>query len=106
MTSRRISTPSRRICPVEGSTRPVSILTVVDFPEPFGPRYPVTSPDFTLKLTSLTTGTRRYRFVNFWTSSVDMTVCVICPFAIYRLTIELSRHMPLVNGFVETYHAM
>jgi hypothetical protein len=31
------------------------IFTVVDLPEPFGPRYPVTSPGCTEKLTSFTT---------------------------------------------------
>jgi hypothetical protein len=61
----RTSASSKRITPEEGSTRPVSIFTVVDFPEPFGPRYPVTSAEFTLKLTSFTTLTPRYRFVNF-----------------------------------------
>src|SRR5215471_8539660 len=75
MRSCRISTPSSRISPCDGSTRPVSILTVVDLPDPLGPRYPVTSLDFTVKLTSWTTGTRRYRFVNLRTSRV--AICVL-----------------------------
>jgi hypothetical protein len=37
--------------PELGSMRPVSILTVVDFPEPFGPRYPVTCPAAIVKFT-------------------------------------------------------
>jgi hypothetical protein len=35
----------------------VIIFMVVDLPEPFGPRYPVTSPGRTLNLTSSTTAT-------------------------------------------------
>src|SRR6478736_6315845 len=37
--------------PFVGKSRPSSILTVVDFPEPLGPSRPNTSPRFTSKLT-------------------------------------------------------
>ena len=36
--------PSASMCPDVGTRMPVSILMVVDFPAPFGPRYPTISP--------------------------------------------------------------
>ena len=33
-----------KISPLSGSKKPVSIFIVVDFPAPFGPRKPTTSP--------------------------------------------------------------
>src|SRR3954468_10996689 len=38
------SRPSTRAVPAEGASRPVSILIVVDFPAPFGPRKPKNEP--------------------------------------------------------------
>src|SRR5262245_31855974 len=55
--------------PEVGSISHVSIFTVVDLPEPFGPRYPVTSPPLSAKSTWSTTLRPRYRFVRFRTSS-------------------------------------
>src|SRR5215469_12080314 len=43
--------PWKRISPVVISISPVIIFMVVDLPEPFGPRYPVTSPARAVKLT-------------------------------------------------------
>src|SRR3954470_12359019 len=43
--------PKSSMWPFVGKRRPRSILTVVDFPEPFGPRRPKTSPRLTSKLT-------------------------------------------------------
>jgi hypothetical protein len=40
--------------PESGASRPKIRRIVVDFPEPFGPRNPVTTPGCTLKLRSLT----------------------------------------------------
>ena len=49
-----MSVPSKRIVPLVGGISPVIIFTVVDLPDPFGPRYPSTSPGRTEKLTRLT----------------------------------------------------
>jgi len=35
-----MSSPRMRIAPLVGASKPVSILMVVDFPAPFGPRKP------------------------------------------------------------------
>src|SRR6476619_7790977 len=43
--------PKISMWPLVGKRRPRSILTVVDFPEPFGPSRPNTSPRRTSKLT-------------------------------------------------------
>src|SRR5256885_11850360 len=43
--------PKISMWPLVGKSRPRSILTVVDLPEPFGPSRPNTSPRFTSKLT-------------------------------------------------------
>src|SRR4026207_1810804 len=43
--------PKTSMCPLVGYKRPRSILTVVDFPEPFGPSSPKTSPRRTSKST-------------------------------------------------------
>ena len=37
------------ILPLSGSKKPVNIFIVVDFPAPFGPKNPTTSPRFTAK---------------------------------------------------------
>jgi hypothetical protein len=46
-----IGKPSTSISPERGCSCPVSILIVVDFPAPFGPRKPKISPGSTEKLT-------------------------------------------------------
>ncbi len=51
------------------------ILTVVDLPDPFGPRYPVTSPGMAVKETLFTAVVPGYCFVSARTSSIvaDLT---------------------------------
>src|SRR5205809_1032861 len=49
--TRRGECPNTSMCPRLGYNRPSSILTVVDFPEPFGPSRPNTSPGRTSKST-------------------------------------------------------
>src|SRR5438876_1121343 len=49
--TRRGECPNTSMCPRLGYNRPSSILTVVDFPEPFGPSRPKTSPRRTSKST-------------------------------------------------------
>src|SRR5438876_10746954 len=49
--TRRGECPNTSMCPRLGYNRPSSILTVVDFPEPFGPSSPKTSPRRTSKST-------------------------------------------------------
>jgi len=51
-----MGSPSNRISPSLGVMSPVIIFSVVDLPDPFGPRYPVTSPARARKLTSRTAG--------------------------------------------------
>ena len=46
--------PRISMVPALGSSSPVSILMVVDFPAPFGPRNPKNCPGATLKVTSST----------------------------------------------------
>src|SRR5213594_2786345 len=43
--------PKTSMCPLVGCSKPSSILTVVDLPEPFGPSSPNTSPRRTSKST-------------------------------------------------------
>jgi len=52
------------MCPASGVSRPVSILMVVVFPAPFGPRNPNSSPSGTLKEISSTAVIAPNRFVN------------------------------------------
>ena len=47
--------PSKRVCPDVGRWTPNIIRIVVDLPDPFGPRNPVTRPGSTEKLRSVTT---------------------------------------------------
>jgi hypothetical protein len=49
-----MSAPSSSTVPPEGSSKPVSMPTVVDLPDPFGPSSPSTVPRGTRKLTSRT----------------------------------------------------
>src|SRR6202166_1883937 len=55
-----MSRPPYKTCPCDGSSRPMSIFTVVLFPEPLGPRYPSTCPGIRQKLMLLTAGTEPY----------------------------------------------
>src|SRR5437762_6522806 len=48
------SIPATYAFPALGRIRPVSILIVVDFPAPFGPKKPKNSPRFTCRLTLFT----------------------------------------------------
>ena len=48
--------------PADGVTRPSSILSVVDFPAPLGPRKPVTAPSRAVQLRSSTALTSPNRF--------------------------------------------
>src|SRR6266700_618614 len=50
--------------PRSGASRPSMIRIVVDFPDPFGPRKPVTTPGRTSKLSASTARTRPYRLVS------------------------------------------
>src|SRR5215470_17033634 len=50
----RMSRPTTEPLPAVGRTSPVSILIVVVFPAPFGPRKPNTSPRRTLNVTAST----------------------------------------------------
>src|SRR5438876_1333938 len=52
--SRHTSTPLTQTSPEVGRKRPVSILIVVDFPAPLGPRKPKNSPARTVKFRLLT----------------------------------------------------
>ena len=58
-----MSIPPIRIIPWSGARKPVTIFIVVDFPAPFGPRKPSTSPRPTLNETSSTAVSAPNRFV-------------------------------------------
>jgi len=58
--------------PSEGWSRPANISTVVDLPDPFGPRYPVISPGRMAKLTRSTTVEAPKRLVRLWASSMQI----------------------------------
>src|SRR5262249_21685558 len=60
--SRITSCPATSAEPAVGTARVHSILIVVDFPAPFGPRSPNTSPCLTSKSTPRTACTSPYRF--------------------------------------------
>src|SRR5258705_6581483 len=64
----RIELPAMKASPAVGFRRPVSILTVVDLPDPFGPRNPKIDPLGICRFRSCT-ATRRPKFlVRFWVS--------------------------------------
>src|SRR5262245_27511020 len=69
-----MSAPSQETSPEEVSSSPVSIRAVVLLPEPFGPRYPTTSPRRTAKLTSLTAVMPKNRFTRRRASSMSAPV--------------------------------
>jgi hypothetical protein len=52
-----------RTVPLLGRSRPAIIRIVVDFPAPFGPRNPVTTPGSTTKLSRSTAVLSPYRLV-------------------------------------------
>src|SRR6202451_3525193 len=55
--------PLTRTVPLVGRSSPAIIRIVVDFPAPFGPRKPVTTPGSTTKLSPSTAVLSPYRFV-------------------------------------------
>src|SRR5580704_14944915 len=65
------STPLTRIpfrtatSPLSGNTRPSSIASSVDFPDPFGPTMPIRSPSDTVNEISRNSGVAPNRFPNF-----------------------------------------
>ena len=72
----RKSTPSNCARPEVGISRPVHMRMVVDLPEPFGPKKPVTWPSGTVKLRSSTAVSVPYFLVRFET--VSMPFSVLC----------------------------
>src|SRR5689334_23058947 len=70
MRSRLTGSPPNTISPAVGSISPAMIFIVVDFPEPFGPRYPVTSPARAWKLTLSTARLPENCFETCFTSSM------------------------------------
>ena len=65
-----ISLPLKRMCPEDMSISPVIIFIVVDLPDPFGSRYPVTSPLRAQKLTLSTAGIPVYYLETLRSSSM------------------------------------
>src|SRR2546426_6128866 len=60
------SSPRRRISPRSGSSKPATILIVVVFPQPEGPRSVMNSPSWMSSETSLTAVTLPNVFVTSW----------------------------------------
>ena len=58
--------------PAVGGRKPVIIRMVVDFPAPFGPRKPRTSPAATEKDTPFTAWNEPKSFFRFFTSSMTL----------------------------------
>src|ERR1700677_237881 len=67
------------------SISPVIIFMVVDLPDPFGPRYPVTPPGCAEKLTLSTPGIPEKRFETWRSSSI-----VLVPFDLLLLRAALQ----------------
>ena len=65
-----MSWPSITAVPDVGGRNPVIIRIVVDFPAPFGPRNPSTSPSLTEKETPFTASKSPKLFFRFFTSSM------------------------------------
>src|SRR5580658_7651227 len=64
--------PLNKISPEVISISPVIIFIVVDLPDPFGPRYPVTSPARAEKLTLSTAVILEKHFETERSSSMDL----------------------------------
>ena len=73
----RIDVPEMSASPMFGASRPVSILTVVDLPEPLGPRKPKIVPLAICRLRSLTATSRPNFFVKFLVSISNISVLMI-----------------------------
>ena len=72
-----MSCPSMTAVPEVGGRNPVIIRIVVDFPAPFGPRNPRTSPSLTEKETPFTAWKSPKLFFRFFTSSMAfLSVCL------------------------------
>lgn len=68
---RRALSARPALSPDVASISPAIILMVVDLPEPFGPRYPVTSQADARKLTLSTARLAENRFETFRNSSIS-----------------------------------
>jgi hypothetical protein len=64
--------------PEFGESRPRISRIVVDLPDPFGPRNPVTTPGSTVNVRSLTAILSPYRFVTFVTSIIRLAPFEVC----------------------------
>src|SRR5574341_1930268 len=85
-----MSWPSTYPVPSVGSSNPQSIRMVVDFPAPFGPRKPETSPFLMVKSTWATARILPNRFVNPFVTMA------------YTSRSESGIERPRVNGRVNT----
>src|SRR6202007_71236 len=69
-----MSWPPTVMVPTEGGMKPVIIRMEVDFPAPFGPRKPRTSPRSTENETLLTASFGPNALVRFWTLIILLLV--------------------------------
>jgi hypothetical protein len=74
------ASPLNKTLPRVGSNNPVNIFTVVLFPDPFGPKQPITCPGVRQKETAVTAGTEEYVLVNSLASSIGIPGCEPPPF--------------------------
>src|ERR1700761_6647462 len=88
-----METPSKRILPALISSRPVIIFMVVDLPDPFAPRYPVTSPGRAVKLTSSTAGMLENLFETFCSSSTFSPSTTLCSIRYIEIELRLSSRL-------------
>src|SRR5215468_7659823 len=69
---RSYGTPPINAVPASGRTRPSTMRSVVVFPDPFGPKKPVTFPAWAVNVIARTAVTRPKVFVRSWTLTSDI----------------------------------
>src|SRR5713101_10014533 len=95
------SSPSRRMRPALGASRPVSILIVVDLPAPFGPRKPKNCPLSTVRSIWLTATSSPKRRVSFSVTMAGWVMVCLAPGICSEAPGEFStpaRALPSVNS--------
>ena len=86
-----MSWPQMAAVPDVGGMKPVIIRIVVDFPAPFGPRKPSTSPFSTAKEMPLTASKLPKRFFRLSTLSMSFLLFVLTEMSLRRDGAHLSQ---------------
>ena len=88
-----MSCPQISAVPSVGGRNPVIILMVVDFPAPFGPRKPSTSPFATVKEMPFTASKRPKRFFRFSTFSMVASFFLVAGLRFPGVAHQYSRYL-------------